>query len=74
LLEDRVRALGATYEKADKLWAVRAYPAIVHDLSADAAADSQPKVVHSGNLLTGQNPASAKPLAEDLLKKLQAQD
>jgi len=53
LLEDRVKALGATYEKADKLWA--------------------PKVVHSGNLLTGQNPASAKPLAEDLLKKLQAQ-
>jgi putative intracellular protease/amidase len=73
LLEDRVKELGATYEKADKLWAVRACPAYVHDLPADAAADSQPKVVHSGDLLTGQNPASAKPLAEDLLKKLQTQ-
>jgi putative intracellular protease/amidase len=30
----------------------------------------QPKVVHSGNLLTGQNPASSKLLAEEILKEL----
>ncbi|KAI0265090.1 ThiJ/PfpI [Gloeopeniophorella convolvens] len=30
------------------------------------------KVVHSGNLITGQNPASARPLAEEILKALQA--
>jgi putative intracellular protease/amidase len=29
------------------------------------------KVVHSGNLFTGQNPASARPLAEKILKTLQ---
>jgi len=52
LLEDRVKSLGATYEKADELFAA--------------------KVVHSDNLSTGQNPASARPLAKDLLKKLQA--
>jgi len=33
----------------------------------------EPKVVHSDNLMTGQNPASARPLAKDLLEKLQAQ-
>lgn len=32
----------------------------------------QPKVVRSGNLLTGQNPASSKPLAEDILNALKA--
>jgi putative intracellular protease/amidase len=32
----------------------------------------QPKVVHSGNLLTGQNPASSKLLAEEILNKLRA--
>ncbi|KAI9447727.1 class I glutamine amidotransferase-like protein [Lactarius indigo] len=51
LLEDRIKSLGGTYEKADKIFCV--------------------KVVHSGNLFTGQNPASAKPLAEEILKKLQ---
>ncbi|KAI0321798.1 class I glutamine amidotransferase-like protein, partial [Amylostereum chailletii] len=30
------------------------------------------KVVHDGNLITGQNPASAGPLAEEVLKTLQA--
>jgi len=53
LLEDRVKSLGATYEKADEPWG--------------------PKVVHSGNLITGQNPASARPLGEELLKTLQFQ-
>jgi len=30
------------------------------------------KVAHSGNLFTGQNPASARPLAEIILKTLQS--
>lgn len=51
LLEDRIKSLGGTYEKADELWGI--------------------KVVHSGNLFTGQNPASARPLAEKILKTLQ---
>jgi hypothetical protein len=38
--------------------------------SADAAVDPKVKIVNSGNLLTGQNPASAKLLAEELLKQL----
>ena len=38
--------------------------------SADAAVDPKVKIVHSASLLTGQNPASAKPLAEELLKLL----
>jgi putative intracellular protease/amidase len=32
----------------------------------------QVKVVRSGNLITGQNPASARPLAEEILKALEA--
>ncbi|KAH9030118.1 class I glutamine amidotransferase-like protein, partial [Lactarius pseudohatsudake] len=51
LLEDRIKLLGGTYEKADKLFCA--------------------KVAHSGNLFTGQNPASARPLAEEILKTLQ---
>ncbi len=39
----------------------------------DATIHTQPKVVHSGNLITGQNPASARPLGEELLKTLQVQ-
>ena len=70
MLEDRVKALGATYEKADKPFAVRANPLCSQPL-ADPVVYTQAKVVHSGNLITGQNPASARPLAEDLLKKLQ---
>jgi putative intracellular protease/amidase len=39
---------------------------------ANVAVYTQPKVVHAGNLITGQNPASARPIAQDLMKKLQA--
>lgn len=39
----------------------------------DATIHAQSKVVHSDNLITGQNPASARPLGEELLKTLQAQ-
>ncbi|KAH9071603.1 class I glutamine amidotransferase-like protein [Lactarius deliciosus] len=55
LLEDRIKSLGGTYEKADKLFCI----------------PPQAKVAHSGNLFTGQNPASARPLAEEILKTLQ---
>ncbi|KAL4242037.1 Class I glutamine amidotransferase-like protein [Abortiporus biennis] len=51
LLEDRLRSLGASYEKAEA-WG--------------------PKVIVSGNLITGQNPASAKPVGEEILKALNA--
>jgi len=51
LVEDRIKSLGGTYEKADKLFGL--------------------KVSHSGNLFTGQNPVSARPLAEEILKTLQ---
>lgn len=46
------------------------YPVMFMTFSADAAVDPKVKIVHSANLLTGQNPASAKPLAEELLKLL----
>ena len=34
---------------------------------------AQAKVVHSGNLITGQNPASGRPIGEEILKTLQVQ-
>ncbi|KAA1476758.1 class I glutamine amidotransferase-like protein [Dentipellis sp. KUC8613] len=51
LVEDKIKSLGGTFEKAAEPWGV--------------------KVIRSGNLLTGQNPASAKPLAEELITILQ---
>ncbi|TFY71705.1 hypothetical protein EVG20_g1309 [Dentipellis fragilis] len=51
LVEEKIKSLGGTFEKAAEPWGV--------------------KVIRSGNLLTGQNPASAKPLAEELLTILQ---
>jgi len=50
LLEDRIKTLGGTYEKASEPWG--------------------PKVVVDGKLITGQNPASAKPIGEAILKAL----
>jgi len=49
-LEDRITALGGTFEKADEVFGA--------------------KVVVDGNLYTGQNPASAAPLAQEILKAL----
>jgi len=51
LTEDRIKALGGKYVKADKIWGI--------------------KVVHSDTLYTGQNPASARELAQVMLKRLQ---
>lgn len=39
--------------------------------SADLDIHPQPKVVQSGNLITGQNPESARPLAEKMKEVLQ---
>ncbi|KAG9002742.1 hypothetical protein FRB94_003662 [Tulasnella sp. JGI-2019a] len=50
LLEDRIKELGGTYEKADAVWGE--------------------KVVVVGNLITGQNPASARAVGQELLKML----
>ncbi|KAJ6500939.1 class I glutamine amidotransferase-like protein [Mycena sanguinolenta] len=49
LLEDKIKSLGAKYEKA---------------------ADWVPHVVVDGNLYTGQNPASAAPIGQAILKGL----
>ncbi|KAI0065926.1 class I glutamine amidotransferase-like protein [Artomyces pyxidatus] len=53
-LEDRIVALGGTFEKAPEVFGI--------------------KVVHHGTLITGQNPASAKLLGEEILKALQVED
>lgn len=55
LLEDNIKVNGGTFQKADKPWA------------ACVTQDNDGRRI----LLTGQNPASAKPLAEALLEVLQ---
>ncbi|EMD40839.1 hypothetical protein CERSUDRAFT_80494 [Gelatoporia subvermispora B] len=52
LVEDKIKTLGGTYEKAAEPWGV--------------------KVIVDGNLITGQNPASAKAIGEAILKALQS--
>lgn len=70
LLEDRIVELGGTYSKADQPWGVSSISiSIPRAVYLDASI--QVKVVVSGNLLTGQNPASAGPLGEAILKALQ---
>jgi putative intracellular protease/amidase len=69
-IEERIRLLGADYKKADNLWEVRTVPAGF--CSTDISAYPQPKVVCSGKLITGQNPASARPLAKEILKTLKS--
>lgn len=53
LIEDKIKALGGIYEKAEGPWGV--------------------KVVVSDNLITGQNPASARGVGEAILSFLQQQ-
>ncbi|KAJ6520943.1 ThiJ/PfpI [Mycena capillaripes] len=50
LVEDKLKSLGAKFEKADEPWGV--------------------KVVVDGHLITGQNPASAGPIGQAILKAL----
>jgi putative intracellular protease/amidase len=70
LPEDRIKSLGGTYEKADEIWGV-SFGFCYFSQRSRLRDYPQVKVVHSGNLFTGQNPASARPLAEKILKTLQ---
>ena len=76
LVEGKRLTAKSNAEEGD--WARANYPFLLEDkLKAvssqfSAAAPYQPWVVRDGNLLTGQNPASAGPLARSLLKILAA--
>jgi hypothetical protein len=70
MIQDRINDLGGRYMKSDEIWVVRTVPAVLRP-SANIDLHPQPKVVRSGNLLTGQNPNSAGPLAEEIKKALQ---
>ena len=69
MLEDKIVSLGGKYERAD-LWAVSVQLPFRRDiLEIDTC--WQAKVIVDGNLITGQNPASAFPIGEAILKALQ---
>ncbi|KIO24957.1 hypothetical protein M407DRAFT_211742 [Tulasnella calospora MUT 4182] len=72
LLEDKILEKGGTYVKAKELWAVSA-PS--HRSSVDEFlrkfSQMQEKVAVDGNLITGQNPASAKGVGVAILRQLQ---
>jgi putative intracellular protease/amidase len=70
----RVTGFTNSEEKAVKL--AKVVPFLVEDMLQDKGGiskveDWQPYAVQEGNLITGQNPASSKPVAEKLLKMLQ---
>jgi len=69
LIEDRIQSLGGTYEKAPNPWRFVPFSYSLDLLLTPA----QAKVVHSGNLITGQNPASARLIGEEILKTMLAQ-
>ncbi|TFY82345.1 hypothetical protein EWM64_g1666 [Hericium alpestre] len=71
--EERMQELGGTYVKVSEAWAESPLPLCdtVRALKFHADDNLQPKISVSGTLLTGQNPGSAKPLADELLKVLQ---
>ena len=56
--------------KADKIWGVR-IGFYFFSQCFQLICFTQVKVVHSDNLYTGQNPASARELAEVILERLQ---
>ena len=68
LLEDRIVSLGGNYVKADN-WAVSA--AFIFSAVRISRRTVQAKVVVDGNLITGQNPASASPIGKAILEALQ---
>jgi putative intracellular protease/amidase len=70
LLEDRIVSLGGKYEKAAEPWGVS-----LRTLGKKTVSQlnmPQAHVVVSGNLITGQNPTSAKGVGEAILKALKA--
>lgn len=73
LLETKIQELGGKYQSAEP-WAVSIF---LSYLAVEKKADilrnlKKSKVVVDGKLITGQNPASAAPLGEALLKALTA--
>ena len=70
LLEDRIVSLGGNYVKADN-WAVSATSCSIFSAVRISRRTVQAKVVVDGNLITGQNPASASPIGKAILEALQ---
>ncbi|MEO0424493.1 MAG: type 1 glutamine amidotransferase domain-containing protein [Pseudomonadota bacterium] len=76
MIQDKQLTAKSNAEEGD--WAREHYPFLLEDKLKDgagqfsAAAPYSPWVVRDGNLLTGQNPASAGPLATTLLEMLAA--
>ena len=68
LLETKLSSLGGIYEKAEPWKVLLSRKACLSTLTLPL----QPKVVVSNNgyFITGQNPASARPLAEKMLETL----
>jgi putative intracellular protease/amidase len=68
-LEDKISSLGGKYEKAAEPWGVSI--TLYFDRLLTNSLSFQPKVVVTGNLITGQNPASAHPIGEAILQALE---
>lgn len=69
MVEDKIVSLGGKFEKADKPFGVSIFIPNVRRIFTEWTL--QIKVVVDGKLITGQNPASAGPIAEAILKALQ---
>lgn len=71
------REMTAKSNAEESNWAKSRFPFLLEDKLGQnnakfiAASPRQPHVVVDGNLITGQNPESAEPLAHELLKMLQ---
>lgn len=78
MIKDKMVTAKSNAEEGD--WARANYPFLLEDKLKEAttqfsaAEPYEPWVVRDGNLLTGQNPASAGPLAIALLKSLKLRD
>ena len=70
LVEDRLKELGATFEQADAPFGVSDF--VLYTRWRRLKYIFQVKVVVDGILITGQNPASAKGVGEELDKMLSA--
>ena len=68
---------GFTNTEEEAVQLTKVVPFLVEDMLKEnggiysKGADWQPYVVTAGNLITGQNPASSEPAAEEMLKQLQ---
>lgn len=70
------RVTGFTNTEEEAVGLAKAVPFLVEDMLKERggeyskAADWKPYAINEGNLITGQNPASAEPAAKALLKQL----